>query len=216
MEVVLETIFSFSGDYNFTNRQVCREFRELAPKVDSLEYLNQAIHDGYKPENFTPTSELADAALDRGLLSLLESCNDFVPEDICEKAAGKGYLHILKWARVQRYPWDYKVCSEAAYNGHLKVLQWLKDNNCPWSAYTFLSAVAGGHLDILQWCKEQDCPVDGNNCRIAACFGQLDVLKWCVEQGYPIDVNAYRDASIKKHKHIIQWLEEIGIERPDM
>ncbi|SOB74132.1 ankyrin repeat [Cedratvirus lausannensis] len=216
MEAVLETIFSFSGGYNFLNRQVCREFRELAPEVDNLEYLNQAIHDGYKPENFIPTSKLADLALEKGLLPLLESCSDFVSEDVCKRAAGKGYLHILQWARVQRYSWDYKVCSEAAYNGHLETLQWARVNGCDWSAHTFLSAAAGGHLDILQWCKEQDCPVDGNNCRIAASFGQLDALKWCVEQGYPIDENAYIAADPKKHKHVIQWLEEIGIERPDM
>ncbi|SOB74024.1 hypothetical protein BQ9231_00141 [Cedratvirus lausannensis] len=46
MEIVYRTIFFYSEGYNFCNRQVCREFRQLAPRTKGYTYLDQLIQDG--------------------------------------------------------------------------------------------------------------------------------------------------------------------------
>ncbi|SHO33482.1 Hypothetical protein BQ3484_414 [Cedratvirus A11] len=98
MQAVLEAIFSLCGGYNFLNGQVCREFRDMVAKKDGVDYLNELLHDG-RECNFTPSEQLMQVAFDRSLFSLLEACEDYIPENICDIAAKKGNLEVLQWAR---------------------------------------------------------------------------------------------------------------------
>ncbi len=56
---------------------------------------------------------------------------------VCEKAAGKGHLEILKWLRSwhpKPCEWDWRSCYHATAGGHLETLWWLRSQHppCPW------------------------------------------------------------------------------------
>ncbi|QIN54416.1 hypothetical protein [Cedratvirus kamchatka] len=99
-EEILVLVFSFSEGYNFINRQVCFDFRRMIKPVEHLVYLDQLLKDSRKPKNFQPSKELAEIALDKGFLYLLQANKDYTPEDVCTVAAKNGHLEILKWARA--------------------------------------------------------------------------------------------------------------------
>ncbi|SHO33500.1 Pseudo ankyrin repeat-like [Cedratvirus A11] len=159
MNHIYKIIFSFSEGYNFLNGQVCFEFRQLVPKVDYLEYLDQLCKDGRTTQVPPLTKKTVKLAIDRDLLDLLQSCMDFVPEKfICNMAAEKGSLKVLQWARTKGYPWNARTCALAARCGHLEILQWARTNECIWDEEVCASAAEGGHLEILQWLRTNGCP----------------------------------------------------------
>ena len=51
---------------------------------------------------------------------------------MCSYAAEYGHLEILKWARKNKYHWDFLVCSNAARGGHFEILKWARENGCDW------------------------------------------------------------------------------------
>ena len=77
-----------------------------------------------------------------------------VPRSTCTYAARDGHLEVLRWARRNGCPWDWRTCSAAATGGHLEVLQWARQNGCPWNSYTCEGAALGGHLEVLRWTHE--------------------------------------------------------------
>ena len=113
-------------------------------------------------------------------------------EDICENAAFRGHLKLLKWARANGCPWNSKVCWLAAHSGHFEVLKWLIANGCPrqsnldqpvlpsWigkdcylrDAVLCAVAALGGRLYILHWLREKNFPWDQSTCTSAAAWGQ--------------------------------------------
>lgn len=100
------------------------------------------------------TSSLCDVAADRGHLKVLKwlranGCE--WREYTCEMAAGGGHLEVLKWLRRNGCEWDVRVCRAAAEKGHLRVLRWARQNGCPWDDQTTLMAATGGHLAVLRW-----------------------------------------------------------------
>lgn len=118
----------------------------------------------------------------------------------CSSAAGKGYKHIIAWARTQDPPceWDAFVCEMAATGGHLPLLQWLRKNGCPWNSGTYTAAQhrvkmkKEGADEMMQWIKDSDCPIPNP-------FGDLapgiDALGYPIEgydeYGYPIEGHEY-------------------------
>ena len=50
---------------------------------------------------------------------------------LCEKAAARGDVEVLKWLRAEGCPWGETVCANAADGGHLEVLKWLWAEGCP-------------------------------------------------------------------------------------
>jgi hypothetical protein len=42
-----------------------------------------------------------------------------------------GHLEVLKWARANDCPWDFRTCAFAAKGGHLETLKWARANGCP-------------------------------------------------------------------------------------
>ncbi|SHO33486.1 Hypothetical protein BQ3484_418 [Cedratvirus A11] len=76
MHPIHTTIFSFSGGYNFLNRQVCREFRMLTAKTDGLDHLEQ-LKDGKKPNSLCCSERLLERAVERELFCVIEeSCRE--------------------------------------------------------------------------------------------------------------------------------------------
>eukprot|EP00966_Prymnesium_polylepis_P036746 852820-Prymnesium_polylepis.1 len=86
-------------------------------------------------------------------------------ELVCEEAARRGSLAILKEAREMGLAWDSSTCDAAAQSGNLAVLQWLRSQGCQWSEATCAQAALHGHLEVLQWMRaglpsKERCPWD--------------------------------------------------------
>nr|WIL03853.1 ankyrin repeat protein [Cedratvirus plubellavi] len=149
MNIVYRIIFSFCEGYNYLNGQVCGEFREIAPKVDSLEYLNQLLQDGKKPKTFVPSEHLISLALSRDLVSIIDACSNLVRKDIYKRAARYGSLKIMQWAKSKGYKFKDDICAEAAYYGSIEVMQWLRTQGCDWNEEVCANAAFNGHLTLL-------------------------------------------------------------------
>ena len=51
---------------------------------------------------------------------------------LCEHAAGKGWLAVLRWLMWKGAPWDCQTCSAAARGEHMATLEWAQSQGCPW------------------------------------------------------------------------------------
>jgi len=65
---------------------------------------------------------------------------------------------MLKWIIANGRLLTSKLCQEAASKGRLKVLKWLRKQNCPWNASTYVEAKRKSHQKVAQWMKENGCP----------------------------------------------------------
>jgi len=79
-------------------------------------------------------------------------------KNVCDFAADRGSVRLLKWARVNNLDWSVSTCSSAAINGHLPALKYLHENGCPWDGYTCAWAAQYKHWDCLQYAVDNKCP----------------------------------------------------------
>ena len=75
----------------------------------------------------------------------------------CNRAASRGSVRLLKWARENNIAWDAHTCYCAAKYGHLPALQYLHENGCPWSFATCYCAALFKHWDCLQYAVDNKC-----------------------------------------------------------
>ena len=78
---------------------------------------------------------------------------------VCNTAASRGSVRLLKWGRENNLAWSADTCSYAAKNGHLPALQFLHENGCPWDYLTCLRATNNEHWDCLQYAVDNKCPM---------------------------------------------------------
>ena len=105
--------------------------------------------------------------------------------DVCNKAASRGSVRLLKWARVNNRAWSARTCSIAAKNGHLPALMYLNENGCPWDIHACTSAAMKGHLPVLQYLHENGCPWNYDTCFYAADKKHWDCLQYAVDNKAP-------------------------------
>ena len=79
-------------------------------------------------------------------------------ERVCNVAASRGSVRLLKWARENHLAWSAGTCHHAALNGHLPALKYLHENGCPWDRYTCHCAADHRHWDCLQYAVDNKCP----------------------------------------------------------
>ena len=77
---------------------------------------------------------------------------------ICNYAALRGSVRLLKWARENNLDWSVSTCSSAATNGHLPALKYLHENGCPWDSRTCSGAAQRKQWDCLQYAVDNKCP----------------------------------------------------------
>ena len=65
---------------------------------------------------------------------------------------------MLKRARRDGCPFDWRACRAAAAGGHLEALKFLREQGCNWDYRTCEAAAEGGHLELLRWALDQGCP----------------------------------------------------------
>ena len=86
---------------------------------------------------------------------------DGAAKNVCNVAASRGSVRLLKWARENNRAWSTYACGYAADNGHLHVLKYLHENGCPWNDKydnTCLNAAYYKHWDCLQYAVDNKCP----------------------------------------------------------
>ncbi|SPN79600.1 Ankyrin repeat-containing protein [Cedratvirus Zaza IHUMI] len=203
MEPVLEVIFSFSEGYNFRNRQVCSQFRQMIPKVEDVVYIDCVCRDSKPALKYN--RELLYKALTFGCINIFR-CASAVPSDVCKHAAFHGQMEILQWAHEKEFYWNEDTCELAARGGHLEILKWCREQGCRWDEETCFMAAHFRHLDVLEWALDNGCPCDERVCMYAARGGHLDVLIWCIERGYTPDDRTFEAALKEDHLEIADWL----------
>ena len=77
---------------------------------------------------------------------------------VCNHAAYRGSVRLLKWARENNRAWSADTCACAAYNGHLPALKYLHENGCPWDSLTCYHAADRKQWDCLQYAVDNKCP----------------------------------------------------------
>ena len=102
-------------------------------------------------------------------------------EYVCNYAASRGSVRLLKWARENNRPWNSDCCSCAVRNGHLSALQYLHENGSPWSQLSSNFAAMYGHLSVLQYLHENGCPWGYITCLYAADREHWDCLQYAVD-----------------------------------
>jgi hypothetical protein len=106
-------------------------------------------------------------------------------EYVCNYAARRGSVRLLKWARENNRDWSTRTCCIAAYNGHLPALKYLHENGCPWNSYTCTSAANNGQLPALKYLHENGCPWEDSTCLNAAYYKRWDCLQYAVDNKFP-------------------------------
>ena len=106
-------------------------------------------------------------------------------EYLCNNAAMRGSVRLLKWARENNHDWSALTCHLAALNGRLPALQYLHENGCPWDRYTCSYAAVNGHLSALQYLHENGCSWDSDTCFSAAHYEHWDCLQYAVDNKCP-------------------------------
>ena len=76
---------------------------------------------------------------------------------VCNYAACRGSVRLLKWARENNHDWSVSTCYNAAYYGHLPALKYLHENGCPWNSHTCYRAAHSKHWDCLQYAVDNKC-----------------------------------------------------------
>jgi hypothetical protein len=72
--------------------------------------------------------------------------------NVCDVAARKGELEILKWATESGCMYhSYDICKIAVIHGHLNVLLWAITKGGIWRSRFTNIAIDQGHLVILLW-----------------------------------------------------------------
>ena len=77
---------------------------------------------------------------------------------VCDDAASRGSVRLLKWARENNGDWNSGPCAWTAMCGHLPALQYLHENGCPWHSDTCWCAAGNKHWDCLQYAVDNKCP----------------------------------------------------------
>jgi hypothetical protein len=77
---------------------------------------------------------------------------------VCNYAAMRGSVRLLKWTRENNLDWSAGTCYYAARFGHLPALKYLHENGCPWDTNTCFCAAYNKQWDCLQYLVDNKCP----------------------------------------------------------
>ena len=118
------------------------------------------------------------------VVGLLGEAAKYVLE-VCNHAARRGSVRLLKWTQVNNLAWSTHTCCCAAMNGQLPALKYLHENGCPWDRWTCCQAAYNGELPALKYSHENGCPWDYLTCHKAADSKHWDCLQYAVDNKCP-------------------------------
>ena len=137
--------------------------------------------------------------------------------NMCESAAGKGWLAVLQWDRRQGAPWDRHSCSAAACGEHMAVLEWALRQGCPWPWGTkgndiWCAAYTSRHA-FLTWARQQGMSdnMERLTCVHATDAGQVATLQWMRKHGWNWDWRVCAYAAGGGQLAVLQWAASTGV-----
>ena len=80
-----------------------------------------------------------------------EDWERYLQRYLCEKAAKREDVEVLKWLRAVGYSCAEWTCAYAAKRGQLVMLKWLRAERCPCDKCACTLAEPSGHWDVLKW-----------------------------------------------------------------
>lgn len=181
-------------------RYVCKEFSRLIP-VQSLPRDNMCTLTVWN--NHLPILKWA----------LSTNYKITSGNSLCNTAALRGNLEMLKYLRSIGCPWSSKVCAEAARGSHLDMIKWVRENGGQWNQKCSNAAAGAGAIDILDYMKGQQHKFDiPTLVRIACVNGKIDVLKWIHRKGIDMTINhiPVSIAVANGHLDIVKWMYAKG------
>jgi hypothetical protein len=131
--------------------------------------------------------------------------------NICNWAAGRNYLDVLRYAHSHKYPLDPCIALEQAVrNGGLATFKWIVDAFPSKMAYDFsrhlLTAAETGKLDIIEWLHKNGHHLSRSMAEKAARGGHLPVLKYLHQYVKFLEAMVIIEAAENGHLDIIEWL----------
>lgn len=130
-------------------------------------------------------------------------------------AALMGHIHILRYLRLQEYPFSWNVCTNAVEGRNIDVLRYLCESGCrnPFDQ-TCISAARLGYIEGLQYLRSniyvQHAFVFPYLCANAARFGQLECLRYLHESGCPWSCDTCHSALMYDHLDCFQYALQNG------
>ena len=178
-------------------------------------------------QGFYSDQNSASAAATAGSIDLLKFFRHLWSEHVYTKAAEKGHLSVLKWAREdaeQNYPWpEAKMFPAAAKCDNVELYQWLFDQNFPFEEEkSFIIALKLGHFKFIKFARSHGSlfwndALYYSLLERAAQVGDLETLKWSIAENTgatgtaSIDFNWIASpviiaAATGGHLHILEYL----------
>lgn len=139
----------------------------------------------------------------------------YLPCDLCRRAAAGGYLNTLKWAVANGYSIG-NGCTfrDAVANGHIDTAMFALECGIILESTLYLSsmnlAAEQGHLEVVMWLQSFGLyPLDmPAACISAAVGGHLAILQYLLDQGHLWEKAVVDAAAEWKHQHIVDWAIE--------
>ena len=135
----------------------------------------------------------------------LNMYNASAVDNLCTNASYAGNLEVLKWSRMNGFPWDSEVSIAASRIGNLEMLKWVKENGCEIDKTVAYYAAEYGYFETLQWALNNGCKMEAELCLRAAKNGHLEILKWLRVNGCPWDECTCSYAAWDGHLELLQW-----------
>lgn len=200
---VYENCFDVDFDPCLTN------YAAASGQIKVLEWF---LSKGIEFTSITRTCAIDEDQLET--LIWLERVGDLENDEyLCNNAAAKGNLRILKFLCENGYYYDEITCAEAASN--LECLKYLRELGCPWDIKTTQNAIELGNLDSLKYAIENGCPCSGFTYRQSCRY--IEIMIYLHQSGFPFtDMECgnsvyYRNVETLKyaHEHGCSWNRSI-------
>lgn len=189
--------------------------------VGAVEFGNLEIVQKLKAYGCQWSNAVCEIAAEKGHLEILKWSRSN-PEDLCpwneetsKFAARGGDLEALKWLKEQNCPWHSEVAFTLAENGHFEALKWELDNGGTWSYGIYEYVIRKGNLEVLQWILKRGYPKEESIVESAAFYGQLHILKWAIANDFQLTNDCMESALQGEDLDTLKWLIRQGLTWPD-
>lgn len=188
---------------------ICQSFAADVGSLKVLQWYKKEV--GKLPS--CSVGKLAASRGHRKVIDWLIEKHFYLGSEVMAGAAEFGDLEMVQKLKENGCEWGEVVCESAAEKGHLEILKWLRSNPedlCPWNEGTSRKAAQSGDLETLRWLKEQNCPWNSNVSLILTMCGHFETLKWEVDNGGEWDAKMFGWIAEKGNIEVLQWAREKG------
>lgn len=217
------------GQWLLDNPDTAHKWLEDKRKLECLEYTPahylaaHGIIDVLKAARVDTDINLSIAAATKGQLDVIkwlkETAGNVDETGVCEVAAARGHLHILKfmheWSKFEGHNFITSThLVEAAANGHFHVVEWahkhwyLANQHC--RVGIFRAAVRGGRVKIVQFLRG-NCTMNTfarADVEAAALAGHLEMVQLAAVHD-PKSVFPMSIVAAGAPDHVIEWIKMI-------